>query len=188
MSAFRAVGISLALLAWVVAESGNTDDLLDHHDSAIDVSIAVPQHDGQRSILVEDDTSHFHVLIKNKSGETKRLWREWCSWGYYALSFECVDRQGNRHVATKKPIAFKQNTPDFWTLPAGETLVIDVYPAPEEWQGFPIPPKGELARLEMRAVFEIAPDQQSMKHGVWTGKAVSESGEYVMENRSKEAP
>jgi len=147
-------------------------------DSPIAVSVAVPANNGERRI--EDieykgqcDTAHFPVIVTNSSDKPQRIWREWCSWGYFGLTFEFTDESGKKWVAEKKGQIWTFNFPDWWTLEPHESLVIDVYFADTNtWVGFPLPNNGSQT-VTMQAVFEFKPDNEARQHGVWTGRVVS---------------
>ena len=47
-----------------------------------------------RAIQLYRPSQHFHVVVTNVSDESVRLWREWCSWGYFNLSFRVTDEEG----------------------------------------------------------------------------------------------
>jgi hypothetical protein len=147
---------------------------------SITVSIAIPEHGGQRAIRPVGRAPHFHVILANVSDQPQRIWREWCSWGYYALSFEAKSQSGKLWVAKKKPRAWSKNYPDYWTLAPHESLVIDVYFSDQAtWDGFP-QPQGESETFTISAVFEVKPDDASRKYGVWTGRAVSQPAKYAI--------
>ena len=147
-------------------------------ESSIEVSIAVPYRNGKR-VLEYSARSHFHVIIFNKSGSPQKIWRDWCSWGYYALSFELTDESGKTWTAKKKPRGWRKNFPDSWTVAPHECLVLDVdFADAAVWEGFSRP-SGISETLKMRAIFEIQTDKESEQHSVWTGRAVSKTDEYV---------
>jgi hypothetical protein len=65
------------------------------------VSIAVPVQSGERGLEYSVRHPHFHVLVANTSDMPQRVWQEWCSWGWDALSFEFTDGKGKTWTATK---------------------------------------------------------------------------------------
>jgi len=150
-------------------------------DSVISVAIAVPAHGSHRVLEYSGGhESHFHVLISNVSDKPQKIWREWCSWGYYALSFEITDESGKTWTATKKARDWDKNFPDSWTLAAKETLVLDVHFAGSDtWEGFPRP-SGVSQTITIRAIFEISPDKDSQRDSVWTGRALSKADKFVI--------
>jgi len=148
-------------------------------DPPIAVSIAVPHRGTERVLEASGRNPHFHVIVSNVSDKPQRIWREWCSWGYYGLSFELTDSTGKTRIAKKKPRDWTKNYPDFWTIAAHESLVIDVnFADTDTWEGFPRPQSVSQAYL-MRAVLEFRADDESRQHFVWTGRVVSKADKYV---------
>ncbi len=142
---------------------------------ALSVSLAIPRGGEQRSLEYYDRTSHFHVVISNLSNKPKRVWKEWCSWGYFALRFEVEDEAGRKWTVKKKDKGWTMNAPDWWVLEARESVVLDVFFADQDiWAGFPRPDNGSRTVL-IRAVFEAEPDKYSRQYGIWTGQIVSEA-------------
>jgi len=152
---------------------------LDAAQNPIQVAIAIPLHNlkQERELMYSALKPHFHVLISNISDQPQNIWREWCSLGYYALSFEVTDASGKtRTITKKKPHVWTMNYPDFWTIPPHESLVLDVnFTDSETWEPFP-PAKTSFT---MRAVFEIQPDEDAKKSSVWTGRVFSKVSTYT---------
>jgi hypothetical protein len=145
----------------------------------ISVSVAVPVRNGERRIEYRDKSTHFHVTIANTSDKPQRIWREWCSWGYFGLTFEFTDERGEKRFAKKKQRDWTYNFPDWLTLEPQESLVLDVYFGDSDtWEGFPRHEPGSQM-VTMQAVFEFRPDDESRKHSVWTGRAVSKADKFV---------
>src|SRR5207253_1332755 len=120
-----------------------TDGKLHAGESPIAISVAVPARSGERRIEHRDSTTHFHVIVSNTSDRPERIWREWCSWGYFGLTFEFTDESGKKWIARKKERVWTVNAPDWWTLEAHESLVLDVHLGDlETWEGFPRPEHG----------------------------------------------
>jgi hypothetical protein len=149
-------------------------------DSPISVSLAIPAHNDERRIenieyKNQTDTTHFHVIIANASNKQQRIWREWCSWGYFGLTFEFTDESGKKWVAKKKGQVWTRNAPDWWTLEPNETFAMDVYFADTNtWVDFPSPTNGSQT-VTMQAVLEFKPDDEARRHNVWTGRVVSKA-------------
>ena len=84
------------------------------------------------------------------------------------------------------PIAWRKNYPDWLSLRPGESYVLNVDFFSERGQGIwdnaPKPTKGGSAKrlIRMRAVYEVTPDDESAKLGVWTGKVVSPVRAYAI--------
>ncbi len=142
---------------------------------ALSVSLAIPRGGEQRYLEYHDKTSHFHVIISNLSNKPKRVWKEWCSWGYFTLRFEIEDEAGRKWTVKKKDRSWTMNAPDWWVLEPRESVVLDVFFADQDiWAGFPRPDHGAQT-VTIRAVFESEPDKYSRQQGIWTGQIVSEA-------------
>jgi hypothetical protein len=131
-----------------------------------------------QAIELFDKDRHFHVVVTNLSSAPIKLWEEWCSWGYFDLSFEARDVTGRRFVISKKMRGWDKNFPCPVTIGAGRAWVIDVNLDPSIWQNSPLSSDRGQATLRLRAVFEISEDEASKANGVWTGKVSSPEDEY----------
>lgn len=145
-------------------------------DRQWELSIAVPQSDGERSIPL-DEAAHFHVVLTNKSGTTQNIWKDSNSWGYSALRLEVTDDTGTILVLSKKERSWRKNTPSFWVIAEGESLVYDVSLGAGEWDGVSDQMRGRS--VKMRAILEIPEDEKTRELGVWTGKVTSPALQYV---------
>ena len=147
-------------------------------DSPIALYIAVPTHNGERRIdniehIFQDNTAHFDVVVANTSDKPQRIWREWCSWGYFGLTFEFTDENSKKWVAEKEGQIWTVNAPDWWTLEPHESLVIEVYFADSKiWRGFPSPDNGSQT-VTMQAILKFKPDHTASQNNIWTGRVVS---------------
>ncbi len=153
-------------------------------DDTLSVTIAIPQHHNHRSL---NTTDHIHVLITNTSDEPIRLWSDRYSWGYSNLSFEIIDEGGMAvGKVSKKSRGWNKNFPDWLQIGPGESYVLNVDLFSEQgrkiWDGVP-KPIGVSAKpylVKLRSVYEVKPDEQSRKIGVWTGKIKSSVGTYAI--------
>jgi hypothetical protein len=177
-----ACGLVLAL-AVTCTNVTSADKDMPEIKSPISVSIAIPVHHGHRSLNTAD---HFHVVVVNASDKPVRLWSDRFSWGYDNLSFELVADDGAVTPITKKPRGWDKNFPDWLELPPGGSYVLNVdwfsAAGREIWENAPLAggaaPKPRLFKL--RAVYEIKPDGESKKLGVWTGKIASPVDVYAV--------
>jgi hypothetical protein len=155
-------------------------------DEPISVAISVPASsatNGSRMIRSGAADAHFHVVVTNVSEKPQRVWRDDCSWGYAALSLEITDDTGKTWSAEKKPRGWLANEPFYWILEPHENLVIDVYfTNAATWNGFPDVQPHVRKVVSMRAIFDIKPDDESRRQGVWTGRVQSQSGKYTFLN------
>lgn len=153
-------------------------------DSPIAVYITIPTDNGERRIdnveyIFQDNAAHFDVIVTNTSDKPQRIWREWCSWGYYGLTFEFTDENGKKWFACKKGRGWTMNAPDRWTLEPHESMVIEVYFADSKiWQGFPLPSNGSQT-VTMQAILEFKPDDEAKQDDVWTGRVVSKAEKVI---------
>lgn len=145
-------------------------------EQSLKLSVAIPESNGERGIAL-DEGSHFHVILANASGKGVRIWKDSNSWGYAGLSFELTDDSGKKSVLHKKDRDWRKNTPSFWDLASGESLVYDVYLSNGEWDGLAADLAGRTVR--MRAVLNMEEDEKSSEFGVWTGRVASSDATYV---------
>ena len=152
--------VSLVLVVGIAGSSYATD-------SALSLSLSTQR------VVHADPKSPFHVLVTNKSSEPLKIWEDWNSWGYFAVSFEMSDNSGASWVVKKRADAiFTRNFPSFVTVP-GNTHVVDVYLGDGKvWEGVPLK-RGQSQTVLVRAVFEIPETNESKQYGVWTGRIES---------------
>ena len=130
--------------------------------------------------LADDGSKHFHVVVTNLSNGPISLWQEWCSWGYFNLSFEARDAGGRTTTIAKKPRDWTRNFPCPVLIAASEHWVIDVDLEPSVWENSPLAGGSGRATVRLKAVFEIREDNESKKERVWTGRVSSPENEYTI--------
>jgi hypothetical protein len=135
---------------------------------------------GGRAITLFGSGQHFHVVLTNTGKTPVRLWKEWCSWGYFNLAFQVRSDDGKVTTTKKKPREWGKNFPDSTIIPPGDHMVIDVSFDTSAWQDAPLPPAGQQRTVSMRAVFEITADADTKKHKVWTGRVSSDENRYTI--------
>lgn len=145
----------------------------------LELRIAIPVHHQHRSLNTAD---HFHVLVKNVSNAPLRLWSDKYSWGSSNLSFELVGEDGKVTKVEKKSRGWDKNFPDWLQLEPGDTYVLNVNFAEKDiWENPPAAGSGKKPTLvQLRAVYQVGPDEQSLKHAVWTGEVRSAVGTYAI--------
>jgi hypothetical protein len=177
-SAFQLIVVLCSLLA--------SNSVFAADDEPISVAVSVPASsatNGNRMIRSGTADAHFHVVVTNGSEKPRRIWRDDCSWGYAALSFEITDDTGKTWTVEKKPRGWLANEPFYWILEPHENLVIDVYfTNGATWNGFPEVQPHERKVVSMRAIFDIKPDDESRRQEVWTGRVQSQSRKYTFLN------
>jgi hypothetical protein len=148
--------------------------------TGLKLAIAVPIHHDKRSIFLGEKAGSFYVVVTNTNDAPVKLWREWCSWGYYNLSFE-IDQGGNKVEVKKKPRGWKKNFPDAQELKPGDSYVIPVSFDPDTWE---LPDlkagPGKPAEVRMRALFSNELDESAREMGVWSGQVGSPWENYAI--------
>jgi len=141
--------------------------------AGLKVAIAVPIHHGTRSIFLGEKAGSFYVVVTNTSNAPIKLWRDWCSWGYYNLFFE-IDQDGKAMPIRKVERDWRKNFPDWQELKPGDPYVIPVSFDPAVWKlGELKGGAGKPREVRMRAVFQIEGDEDAQKAGIWTGRVES---------------
>jgi len=147
-------------------------------DSGLSVSIVIPHTDaglGELRWSAGPPAPHFHVLLQNTTAAPKRIFQEWNSWGYYALSFELTNESGETTLVHKGVHGWTKNGPSYWTIAPNDFAIIDVYFADRStWgDGFWLKPGNPTGRVKLRAIYQVSPDENSKNLSVWTGKITS---------------
>jgi hypothetical protein len=133
-----------------------------------------------RAIELYRPSQHFHVVVTNVSDEPIRLWREWCSWGYFNLSFEVTNGDGRPIAVRKRDRAWDKNYPDWEIIPPGGHQVWDVTFDPTTWKDSPLPETPGSRAVSMRAIYGIRPDKETKEYGIWTGQVSSPEESYKL--------
>ena len=141
-----------------------------------ELSIAVPVSNHERSISLTP-ARHFHVLLRNTSASTQKIWKDNNSWGYSALNFELTDANGKTITLRKNPSSWRKNVPNYWSIAGGETLVLDVYLTNGDWPQLPM--NDAAHTYTIRALFELTDDEKAKELGIWVGKLTSSAKEIV---------
>lgn len=175
--------MKLSAIAFLVAVIMCRTSLADDNDTAakasISVSIAIPVHHGHRSL---NDGDHFHVVVRNVSEKPLRVWTDRFSWGYDNLSFEQTHDDGKTTRITKKERGWRKNYPDWLELQPGECYVLNVNLfSTDIWNEVPgADPKAKPKLVKLQAIYEVQPDEESKKLGVWAGKVVSATDTFAI--------
>ena len=135
--------------------------------SPFSLTIVFPLSYDVKEKMIYGNKSYFHVLLKNISNEPQRIWKEWCSWGYYNLSFEMIS-EGKKILIKQGLGSWLKNYPDSGIINPNEYVVFDV-----NWLNFPDVKHTEKKRGELKAIYEVKADDESKSLGVWTGRVES---------------
>lgn len=147
---------------------------------SLSLSLIVPSStpEGQREIYLPK-YPRIHVLLTNNSKDEVRLWKDWNSWGWENLSLVWTIGGGKPQVIKKiRPGYLDGDFPDFWTLPAGESLVMEIDMSTGDWDGFP-DLYGEKLPGKMYALYQNKADLLSTEFNIWTGQLRSNEVEVI---------
>jgi hypothetical protein len=172
----------ISVLLGLTVFAANPAPAREDHNMAIAVRIVPTSFNdaGGRVITLSDPSRHFSVVITNVGDKPVMLWREWCGWGYFNLSFEMTDQAGAHVAITKKPIGWEKNYPDWMVVPPGDHMVVDVSFDPGIWRNAPMPAAGKSQTIGLRAIYESADSQEAKANRVWTGKVSSPENTYTI--------
>jgi len=131
--------------------------------------------DGEKILNLSTGNYHFHVVLMNDSQKPKRLFKEWNSWGYFALSFE-IDGQ----IVHQKGINWGENYPEYYTIFPQEHIVFNVDFSTNTWTNSPLLDNNFPKKIKMRAIYEMEENEESREFKVWTGKIMSKEDIYTI--------
>jgi len=111
----------------------------------------------------------FVVEIANATDKPVAIWSSQFALGYYALSLLVSGRPGSPCVVKRTPVRWTVNVPASITIEPGKVHVETVNLRDGTWDVSQcrLDAQSEVA---VRAVIEIAPDQNTHKYGVLTGR------------------
>jgi hypothetical protein len=133
---------------------------------ALSVDIASPARLGKRTL----DLGAVPVVVANRTSAELGVWREWCSWGWFQLTFEVRGPDGHVVTIRKAERGWDKNFPDHWTLAPGEPLVLTANLLDLEVWRWSSPIAGLRGKtLEVRAVFFAAEAEEGREAGVFHG-------------------
>jgi hypothetical protein len=145
--------------------------------------------DNRPVIELAQHSPHFDVVVTNVSDKPVRLWREWCSWGYFSLSFLVTGEDGKPVVVRKDHLrAWTKNFADASTVAPGGQMGFEVKFDDRVWQDFPLPAKGQSRSVLLKAVYAVTSDHWSEKCGVWTGQVSSPERQFRFISRFQRPP
>lgn len=157
-----------------------TSAYADEEHADLSLTVAVPIHNGERTIQVGSQALRFQVIIENLSPHPVNLWRERYSWGYYNLQFQITDEKGVTWIATKKEKEWNKNFPDFGSIDPRGKRVMDVTFSPDIWKNLPRADAEKPMTISMIAIYESEDSEDARKRGVWSGRLVSDKSEYTL--------
>ena len=114
------------------------------------------------------------MVLRNISSSPVKIWKDWNSWGYYNLSLSFSNADTSFTISKKSPTNWDGDFADYWTVPAGESLVLDIDMRAGVWKGLP-DLYGEILAGKLSATYENKPDALAAEFGIWTGKLTTAS-------------
>jgi hypothetical protein len=141
----------------------------------LSVAIAAPEHLGARNL----ELAGFPVVVRNESDAPLGVWREWCSWGWFQLTFVVTDASGESFVVRKKERGWRKNYPDAWRLAPGEPLVLTPRLSDGDvWENADRLAKLRDSAVTVQAVFTAEAGEDSRGQAVWSGRVESAARSY----------
>jgi hypothetical protein len=127
---------------------------------------------------MEPRIDHLNVIITNRSLRDVRIWKEWCSWGYYNIEFILKDQSNHEYRIARVGRIWPVNLPDPMLIRSGDSFVRDCFILERSadsydgrWGYDPLPLDEALTGV---CTFTIEKDEYSKEQGVWTGTVRSE--------------
>jgi hypothetical protein len=146
-------------------------------ESALSIEIVAPRDPSGTAHLSEGES--FEVRISNLSNRPVAVWTNECQLGYANLSFVARDAGGRKSVVQKRPMDASE-----WTEFPLKTVIIpsrgshtlkvnlsEFFWGGRAWMNVPEPNTGE--KMELAAIFEIAPTEEAARQHVWRGRVES---------------
>ena len=170
----------LRLLFLLFALGGFLPSLHAQAPLQIELIVPVSEPDGTREISL-DRYRRLHVRLFNPGPQPALLWKDWNSWGYFNLQLFYRDSTGQvQAIRRLNPGQWDGDFPDFWTLPPGESVILEVDYSSPQWSGFP-DLYGQRLPAELWAEYQNTPDELATEFGIWTGKLRSDTLRVVFE-------
>ena len=169
--------IPRTLCLWSLCALGtNSLPAVDSSPANLEISI-IPSGRNEKfaAIRMYNDHEPFFVVIANRGSESINFWKEWCSWGYFALSFEMKLADGRTLEIKKQSQGWQRNFPDSFLVRAGDYFVIPVAFSDKIWTG--LPDFRGSQEVELRARYHSRYDRDDAMEAMATRSAPAFDGE-----------
>ncbi len=143
----------------------------------MELIVPVANPSGERLLQI-DRYPRFHVLLTNLSAREQRVWKDWNSWGYFNLYIQMQTAESTIRITRRNPGGWNGDFPDFWIIPPGESIIIEIDMRSGQWNGLP-DLYGETLPATLTAVLENKPDVLAQEFGVWTGRVMAKPVQVV---------
>jgi len=144
-----------------------------HSLRAEDWSLEIVPTDSREEGQTIDTTSPFYVVLTNTSKHDLIVWKEWCSWGYYCLSFTVTLPDGKEFQIKKYPREWSRNFPDTYIIHPNQHFLwkVNFSSKAKEWD---VPSEVlKQEKVTIQAQFEIPGDFYIKNSKAWVGKVSS---------------
>jgi hypothetical protein len=149
-------------------------------DWAIDVVPENSRNNGQSIHIAHP----FFVVLSNTTDHDLTIWKEWCSCGYFNLSFDFSGKDGKVTHVKKRNQYWTRNFPDPFIVGPGKRYVLEVDFKPDTWEGT----EGLYGPMLLQAIYENTNSHKPIGGpavpSAWLGRAVSESIQVTVERNS----
>ena len=119
----------------------------------------------------------FYIVLTNVSSKPQKVFEDWNSWGYQAISFRVTTEDGKRVVISERQQDFTKNYPSTFTVDPGEHQVFAIH-LDNWWEAKPPIPKRNETPITLTVIYELLPSPEAARQSVWTGRV--ESHEYKL--------
>ncbi|MDX1908231.1 MAG: hypothetical protein SF053_14440 [Bacteroidia bacterium] len=139
----------------------------------IELVVPVSNPEGTRELSLER-YPRIHVILTNLTPAPLKIWKDWNTWGYFNLILTW-EAGGNTYlIRHKPPTDWDGDFPDFWLIPPGEKIILEVDMSDGNWIGFP-DLYGETIEARLTAIYENKRDILANEFGIWCGRVASAS-------------
>lgn len=146
------------------------------------VSVATPKVHNVQDLALSGNDATLSVVAMNASDKPMKLWRDWCSWGYYNVTLEFYDEHAVGGAKTwmvgKADRVWRKNYPDAAEVAAGGSVIFTVSLTSLKDTDFLAKYDGK--KIKMRVHYAIPADADTKQNGVWTGRVHSMYQEYTI--------
>ncbi len=124
------------------------------------------------SIITGTEGLCFYVVLRNTSKATQTVWREWCSDGYFCLSFEVRLADGTVYHVKKKGRPWARNFRDPFSVLPNHLFVLPVSFSKNIWEG--LPDYWRYQTVYITAKYENSKSTDPNFSHIWSGVVLSQ--------------
>ncbi|WNJ17367.1 hypothetical protein [Pontibacter sp. G13] len=155
----------LFLSSWMV--TAPLEISADRPPLSLELIVPITDPSGEREISMAR-YPRIHAKLTNESRQPVRVWKDWNTWGYFNLKLFWI-ADGEQHPIERVSLKhWDGDFPDFWTLPPGESVILEVDLRTAKWTGFP-DLYGESIEATLHGTYQNIADPLASEFDVWTG-------------------